>query len=82
MVILPETVPNVICEPHFLKEFDMSVTASEPWSRDLERLVRESLKSIRFGTVTLVIQDGRVIQVDKNEKIRMDKVGYIHGGGI
>jgi hypothetical protein len=65
-----------------LKEFDMSVTASEPWNRDLERVVRESLKSIRFGTVTLVVQDGRVIQVDKSEKIRMDRIGHIHGSGI
>jgi len=60
----------------------MSVIASEPWNRDLERVVRESLKSIRFGTVTLVVQDGRVIQVDKSEKIRMDKIGHIHGSGI
>jgi hypothetical protein len=54
----------------------------EPWSRDLERLVREALASIRFGTVTLVVQDGRVIQVDKNEKIRLNRQGHIDGSGI
>jgi hypothetical protein len=54
----------------------------EPWSRDLERLVREALTSIRFGTVTLVVQDGRVIQVDKNEKIRLNRAGHIDGSGI
>ena len=54
----------------------------EPWSRDLERLVREALTSIRFGTVTLVVQDGRVIQVDKNEKIRLNRSGHIDGSGI
>nr|WP_275938134.1 YezD family protein [Oryzomonas sagensis] len=37
---------------------------------------------MRFGTVTLVVQDGRVIQVDKSEKIRLNKVGYVDGGGI
>lgn len=52
------------------------------WSRDLERLVRDSLQSIRFGTVTLVVQDGRVIQVDKNEKIRINRAGHIDGSGI
>lgn len=57
-------------------------TTPEPWSRDLERLVREALASIRFGTVTLVVQDGRVIQVDKNEKIRLNKAGHIDGSGI
>ncbi|HWI41338.1 MAG TPA: YezD family protein [Verrucomicrobiae bacterium] len=29
------------------------------------------LKDLRFGTVTLVVQDGRVIQIDRNEKIRI-----------
>jgi hypothetical protein len=54
----------------------------DPWNRDLEKVVRDALKSIRFGTVTLVVQDGRVIQVDKNEKIRIDRVGHINGSGI
>jgi hypothetical protein len=60
----------------------MSLPSPEPWNRDLERLVREALTSIRFGTVTLVVQDGRVIQVDKNEKIRINRAGHIDGSGI
>ena len=60
----------------------MSPPSPELWSRDLERLVREALTSIRFGTVTLVVQDGRVIQVDKNEKIRLNRAGHIDGSGI
>lgn len=57
-------------------------TSSDIWSRELERLVREALASIRFGTVSLVVQDGRVIQVDKSEKIRINKAGHIDGSGI
>jgi hypothetical protein len=57
-------------------------SASDKWSPDLEKVVREALKAIRFGTVTLVIQDGLVIQVDKNEKLRLSKQGHIHGSGI
>jgi hypothetical protein len=60
----------------------MSPPSPELWNRDLERLVREALASIRFGTVTLVVQDGRVIQVDKNEKIRLNRQGHIDGSGI
>ena len=60
----------------------MSTQATDNWSRDLERLVRESLASIRFGTVTLVVQDGKVIQVDRNEKFRLNRQGYIDGSGI
>jgi len=43
----------------------------EPWSTELELKVRKALREIRYGTVTLVIQDGRVIQIDKSEKIRL-----------
>ena len=28
-------------------------------------------QSLRFGTLTLVFQDGKLIQIDKNEKIRL-----------
>lgn len=60
----------------------MSLPNPEPWNRELERLVREALSSIRFGTVSLVVQDGRVIQVDKNEKIRINRADHIDGSGI
>ena len=60
----------------------MAVPQPDPWNKELERLVREALTSIRFGTVTMVVQDGRVIQIDKNEKFRLNKVGHIDGSGI
>jgi hypothetical protein len=33
--------------------------------------IEAAVKSIRFGVVQLIIQDGRVIQIDKTEKIRL-----------
>ena len=54
----------------------------DPWNRELERVVREALSAIRFGTVTLVIQDGTVIQVDKSEKLRLRKPEFVDGSGI
>jgi hypothetical protein len=44
---------------------------SAAWNRELEETIREAVATVRFGTVTLVIQDGRVIQLDKSEKIRL-----------
>ena len=55
---------------------------NELWNKELERVVRDTLQSIRFGTITLVVQDGRVIQVEKNEKIRINRAGHIDGSGI
>jgi hypothetical protein len=44
---------------------------TEQWSHELELRIRAALKEIRYGTVSLVIQDGKVIQIDKSEKIRL-----------
>jgi hypothetical protein len=34
------------------------------------RELNEILVSLRFGSVTLVIQNGKVVQIEKNEKRR------------
>lgn len=33
--------------------------------------IQKAVESIRFGVVQLIIQDGRVVQIDKTEKIRL-----------
>ncbi|MGG7177851.1 YezD family protein [Clostridium paraputrificum] len=33
--------------------------------------VIEAVEGIKYGSVTLIIQDGVIIQIDKNEKIRL-----------
>jgi hypothetical protein len=33
--------------------------------------LQEMLKKIEFGSITLVVQDGKVIQIEKNEKHRL-----------
>ena len=48
-----------------------SILPQEEWNQELERKIRAALHEIQYGTVTLVIQDGKVIQIDKNEKIRL-----------
>ncbi len=37
------------------------------------RTVQQIADSIQYGTVTLVIQDGRLIQIDRSEKIRIKR---------
>ncbi len=60
----------------------MAAPDGDLWSTELERQVREALRVIRYATVTLVIQDGKVIQIDKNEKIRLSRQEHMHGSGI
>jgi len=33
--------------------------------------IQAAVRSVRYGTVQLIIQDGRVIQIDRTEKIRL-----------
>ncbi|WP_368488570.1 DUF2292 domain-containing protein [Clostridium sp. BJN0013] len=40
-------------------------------SEEYIKKIVESLKNISYGSITLVIQDGIVIQVETNEKIRL-----------
>lgn len=35
------------------------------------RKIRLLASDIRYGTITLVFQDGKLIQIDRNEKIRL-----------
>ena len=60
----------------------MEKPAADNWHDELERQLREALRAIRFGTVTLVIQDGHVIQIDRSEKIRLKRPGHMDGSGI
>jgi len=43
-----------------------------PPEQVLER-IREALRGLSFGTVTVTVQDGLVVQIDRTEKVRLDK---------
>ena len=34
--------------------------------------VGQAVSSLRFGSVLVIVQDGRVVQIDKTEKVRLD----------
>ncbi len=35
--------------------------------------IMEAIKSIKYGNVQITIQDSRVVQIDKTEKLRMPR---------
>ena len=35
------------------------------------RQIIEAVQSVRFGQVQIIIQDSRVVQIDKTEKVRL-----------
>jgi hypothetical protein len=40
-------------------------------SEENYRLLLEYIESIRYGSVLILIQDGKIMQIEKNEKIRL-----------
>ena len=55
----------------------MSAVTTQDWQQDLSTTERELLKevalalrSIRFGSVTLTVHDGRIVELNKTERVR------------
>jgi hypothetical protein len=50
-------------------------TVSTPLDRTRDALerIQTALRGLRYGTVTAVVQDGVVVQVDRTEKIRIER---------
>ena len=40
-------------------------------SEEKLQLLKKTLSEVKYGTVTLVIQDGVLIQIEKHEKLRL-----------
>ena len=49
-----------------------SDAAEAAWSPEVERLVREAIRAIRFGTVEITIHDSQVVQIERTEKLRLN----------
>lgn len=49
----------------------MSTTPEEQTSADWLAVVREKVAAIRFGSIQITVHEGRVTQVEANEKTRI-----------
>jgi hypothetical protein len=38
--------------------------------------IREALDGLRFGEVVVKVQDGVVVQVDRTERVRLERTSY------
>ena len=38
--------------------------------------ILKALRSIRYGYVQIIVQDSKIVQIDKTEKIRLDKEDF------
>lgn len=47
--------------------------AQQGHEEEMLREVLRAIRSIKYGSVQLVIQDGRVVQIEKTEKVRFHR---------
>jgi hypothetical protein len=52
---------------------DRSVEAGEEQLRRIADELTQALSEIRFGSIEIIIQDSRVIQIERREKVRFDR---------
>jgi hypothetical protein len=50
-----------------------NATDQEPQAEEAQvlRLILRAIREIRYGSVQIVIQDSKVVQIDKVEKLRL-----------
>jgi len=55
----------------------MSTVTTQDWTQDLSASEREllrevalALRSIRYGSITLTVHDGRIVELNKTERVR------------
>ena len=49
--------------------------ATEGVATDWERAVVEAIRALRFGSIEIVVHEGRVVQIETREKVRFDEGG-------
>ncbi len=42
--------------------------------RAVEQAILRALKGIRFGSVEIIVHDSKVVQIERKEKMRMDRL--------
>ena len=53
-------------------QIDVEQPSADPWEDgDAIDAVRRALRGLRFGQITVIVQDGVVIQVDRTERRRL-----------
>ena len=48
---------------------------AEDLGTDWERAVGEAIRALRYGSVEIVVHEGRVVQIETRAKVRFDEAG-------
>ena len=56
-----------------MSQIQQKISGSQAGDLKWLELVVQHVKSLRYGVVEIVVHDSRVIQIEKTERVRLDK---------
>ncbi len=59
--------------PIQFQPIESRVSSSADGADEVLARIRDAIASVRFGSVEVVIQDSRVVQIERTEKFRFDR---------
>jgi hypothetical protein len=64
---------EIVSQPVEPRSMMENATDQEPQAEEAQvlRLILRAIREIRYGSVQIVIQDSKVVQIDKVEKLRL-----------
>jgi len=60
-------------EPSAAANIGTESGAPQPPSSEIVRKILQAVATVRYGSVEIVIQNARVVQIERKEKFRFDK---------
>jgi hypothetical protein len=72
----PQLRDSLTAEDHAM---DLPTPARRPPLEEIFAELRKALQGLRFGAVELVVHDGRVVQIERREKLRLDRDSTAEG---
>lgn len=49
----------------------MEVLTDEVFPKEYQEILVKLLKDLQYGSINIIVQDGKIIQIDKTEKVRI-----------
>lgn len=47
--------------------------SDKEWNPEVEQEILRAVRTLRYGSVEIIIHDSKVVQIERKEKIRLDK---------
>ncbi len=73
--LIPSPAPSLPASPGEGEIRHIGSGRGEEELHRIEHELRLALSEIRYGSIEIVIQDSRVVQIERREKVRFDRGG-------